>query len=72
MYLYLPVKEQLFHPDIGAYTSFGLAAFLAVQQLAFISDVSTDLALVQDLSQSCTDGQLEPIHLQDVILNSLT
>ena len=71
MYLYLPVKETLYHPDLGYYESYGLAAHLSAGQLAFLSDVSPDLALVQGLAQQCTAGQLAPSQLEDVVLNLL-
>ena len=75
MYQYLPIKEQLYSPYLGQYHSFGIAAFEICngrrEQVAFISDVSTDEAFAERLAKRCTDAQLDPVHLKDVALDSI-
>ena len=75
MYQYLPTEEQLSSPYLGEYLSFGIAAFKICggrrEQVAFISDVSTDKAFVEQLARRCTDAQLDPTHLKDVALDSI-
>lgn len=55
----------------GNYGSFGLSAQKQVQgewvQCGFVPDVSVRQQLVEQLAQLCTDGQLDPVHLMDVV-----
>lgn len=75
MYQYLPVEERLYSPYLGRYRSFGIAAFKVCgeqrEQVAFTSDVSTDEAFAAQLAQRCTVAQLNPVHLKDVVLDSI-
>ena len=75
MYQYLPIEEQLFSADLGDYHSFGIVAFKICggkrQQEAFASDVSTDRDFVEELAERCTAAQLDPIHLKDIVLDSI-
>lgn len=41
------------------------------REVAFVSDVSTDRAAVEQLARRCTEGQLDPIHLLDVVEDAL-
>ena len=41
------------------------------REIAFVSDVSTDRAAVEQLARRCTEGQLDPIHLLDVVEDAL-
>ena len=41
------------------------------QKLAFISDVSLDCRMVQDLASLCTRYQLHPCHLLDVVEDAI-
>ena len=36
-------------------------------QCGFVPDVSVRQQLVEQLAQLCTDGQLDPVHLMDVV-----
>ncbi len=75
MKLYLPIKESLFHPDIGPYCSWGIACLQfspeGCRQTAFVSDVSVELAFVHKLARRCTRSQLAPVHLRDVVADAL-
>lgn len=70
MILYLPVRQHLFHPDIGNYTSYGIVAIPILncgQSSCFVSDVSVSFAKVAALALRCTVGQLDPTQLEDVV-----
>lgn len=70
MFLYIPVKQTLYDPDIGRYVTYGIAAFhlgwgLCVKKTN-VNDVSLSFREVASLAARCTLGQLDPIHLIDV------
>lgn len=67
MYKYIAVEQQLEHPDIGTYTSYGIKAIKENKEIAFVSDVSVDKAFVENIVRRCTDLQLAPIHIFDVV-----
>ncbi len=75
MFRYLPIEEQLSTPDLGRYRSFGIAAFQVLEgrweKKAFASDVSADEVFVSRLAQRCTQAQLNPIHLRDVVEDTI-
>lgn len=75
MFRYISVSEELSSPILGQYHSFGIAAQKAVaghwQDVCRVSDVSTDPVFVENLAARCTAGQLEPVHLLDVIEDAL-
>ena len=57
------------------YRSFGIAAQREAaghwQVVCKVSDVSTDPVFVENLAARCTAGQLEPVHLMDIIEDAL-
>lgn len=71
IYQYLAVEQTLFNCELGRYTAFGIAAQKRApdgwRQIAFVPDICTNTQQAQRLAQLCTQGQLEPIHLMDVI-----
>lgn len=75
MYLYRPHKESLYSPFLGNYVSYALCAYNgavgAQSLLQEVSDVSTDFRFVSGLAQLCTEHQLEPTHLMDVVEDTL-
>ena len=75
IFRYALVSEQLFSTELGHYRSFGIRAFQKTEcswrEIAFVSDVSTDQAAVEQLARRCTEGQLDPIHLLDVVEDAL-
>lgn len=66
-YRYVPVMETLENDDIGTYVSYGISVRTVEDEIAFVSDVSTDLEAVQKLADRCTEQELRPEHLCDVI-----
>ena len=75
MFRYIPVSEELSSPLLGQYHSFGIAAQKEVaghwQTCCQVADISTDPIFVENLAARCTAGQLEPVHLLDVIEDAL-
>ena len=75
MYRYISVSEELSSPYLGRYRSFGIAAQREAaghgQVECKVSDVSTDPVFVENLAARCTAGQLEPVHLMDIIEDAL-
>lgn len=70
MILYLPVKQQLFHPDIGSYATYGIVAIPVLgrkRKNCFVSDVSVSFTKVAALTLRCNFGRLDPAQLKDVV-----
>lgn len=65
-YIYTPVQEHLTNEE-QSYVSYGLSVRMAEQEIAFVSDLSTDFEAVQRLAMLCTEQELSPDHLEDVI-----
>jgi len=70
---YTAVGERRYFPGLGAYRTYGILAVRAdrKQRAAYVPDISTDRAFVSGLAERCTDGQLSPIHLRDVVMDAL-
>ena len=77
MFVYRCVAERLNTPEIESYDTFGIVADEVVEgktmgpALAAVEDVSVDSAFVEQLAQRCTELQLEPGQLQDVVEDAL-
>lgn len=71
MFLYLPVKQQLYQEDLGIYTSYGIAAWelpaMHHTPCIFVPDVTPNRRDATRLSWQCTVGQLDPKQLEDVV-----
>ena len=71
MFLYMPLKEHLSHPNLGNYISYGIRVRLVrkayCKDIVFVSDISTDPKFISHISILFTREQLDPIHLPDVL-----
>ena len=71
LFRYVIIQENVFSHDIGSFMSFGIQAVEEVaaarKVVARVSDISTDADFVQALADLCTNLQLDPIHLFDVV-----
>ena len=71
MLLYLVIEEHLYHEDIGEYTSYGIRGISATygmyKEVAFVSDAACDYEKATEIAALCTQLQVSPIHLIDVI-----
>lgn len=75
-YFYFPVKQTQDSLEMNRkYVTYGIDVFQIsndhTREIDFCSDVSLDRDYVVALAYQCTVGQLNPIHLLDVILDTL-
>lgn len=66
-YHYHVTQETIHSNELGSYVTYGIRAECNGESLAFVSDVSLTLEQAQRLAELCTECQLSPIHLCDVI-----
>lgn len=76
MFQFRPVKQFLSSPEIGDYNSYGICAFALTyggceDEICFLSDISCNLDFVLLLADRCTQFQLNPMHLFDIVLDAL-
>ena len=75
MFQYLPIQNELFSPVIGQYRAFGLRVLRVRdeqdEEVMILPDVSTDFAFTLRLASLFTERQLDPVHLLDVIVDSI-
>ena len=73
---YIAIEHTCFDKALGCYPSFGIRAFQVLNgrwiETACVPDVSPDIALVAMLAERCTELQLEPCHLLDVIVDTIS
>ncbi len=60
------VKDQLHHPDIGEYISYGIGIGESV-----IPDISTDRSFVEALAAKFEENDLAPEHLQNAVEDAI-
>ncbi len=67
-------KDNLFHQNIGNYSSYGIDAVNEISALPVrsISDISTEKEPLENLIYLCNKLHLDIIHLDDVIEDFLT
>lgn len=65
-YHYVPVQETLTN-ELGTYVTYGISVRTVEEEIAFISDISTEWEEMQAFAEQCTRQQLDPLHLPDVI-----
>ena len=72
MIRYVAVEEQLYTSELGWYRTYGIRAENECgETVTQISDVSPESGFAEALAKACTEGELSPEQLQDVILNSI-
>lgn len=75
MFRYLPFENEMYSSYIGKYQTFGLRVFSSSdgveQEIMLLPDISTDFFFVLRLAELFTRKQLDPLHLLDVIEDSL-
>ena len=64
---YRPFSEKYYSEDIGTYIAYGISVYCGEAELLRISDICADRCLVEDLCRRCTEGELDPIHIYEVI-----
>ena len=71
-YRYVPIQEILTSEELGTYVTYSISVRTVEEEIAFVQDVSTDLEEIQHLTSVCTEQELDPDHLEDVIQDFLT
>ncbi len=75
MFYYDVVEESHSDSDIGAYSSFGVIAYLisdgVKEKLCHIDDVFPNKSKAADFVRRCNDFQLSPVHIYDAILDAI-
>ncbi len=72
MLRYIPVPNNYESDALGEYISFDIHIINEDNDILLsISDVSTNENLVSDLCNLCNAGQLDPIHIYDVIEDTI-
>ena len=66
-YTYTPVQETLTSEEIGTYVSYGISIRTVEEEIAFVSDISTEFEEVRELAILCTDKELSPEQFPEVI-----
>ena len=66
-YQYIPVRETLYSRELGIYVTYGIRVCTASEEIAFVHDVSTDREIARRLAKKCTEHQLLPTHLRDLL-----
>ena len=70
-YRYVPVRETLTSDELGTYISYGLSVRAVEEEIAFVSDVTTEYEEIERLADLCTEKALDPLHLEDVLQDFL-
>lgn len=75
MIQYRPVKESHYHEELGQYTAFGICAYRIgrseTEALVRVSDVFLSAHDAECFADRCNRLSLDPIHLLDVIADTL-
>ena len=66
-YQYVPVQETLTSDELGTYVTYSVSVQTVSEEIAFVRDVSTDFDEIVQLTERCTEQQLDPVHLDDLI-----
>lgn len=66
-YTYTPVQEVLETEDKQKYVSYGISVRAVDDEVAFISDVSTEFEEVRQLATLCTENELDPEQFPEVV-----
>lgn len=65
------VRERFYDREMGYYQSYGLVARGGEGDLWYIPDISTEEWRVRRLAEQIQRLELSPLHLMDVVMDSL-
>jgi len=69
---YLVMSQVLKNDDGDEYTAYGITVMSGDSMIASIADVTTNYEDILRLRRSCTENELDPIHIYDVIEDFLS
>lgn len=61
-------KERINDPELGNYTTYGIRLRITIT----VSDLSLDRKRVKHLVKLCNQGDLDPIHLPEIVEDFLS
>ena len=64
---YVPVMETLENEDLGRYVTYAISVQSADGEIRRVSDVSTDPDEIRELADICTEQDLDPDQILDII-----
>lgn len=70
-YQYIPVQETLTSDELGTYVTYSISVRTVSEKVAFIRDLSTKFEEIEHFTDLCTEKQLDPEHLDDIIQDFL-
>ena len=70
-YQYVPVRETLTSDELGTYATYSMSVRTVEEEIAFVSDITTDYEEIERLADLCTAKELDPLHLEDVVQDFL-
>ena len=71
MYFYYPVEQHLYFSETGNYVAYGIRVSSEGGESLLIDDVSCDRMFIEALAARCTQLQVSPAQLYDVVLDLL-
>ena len=66
-YEYKPVRQTLNNKEIGTYVTYGIDVKNSKERITFVSDVTTSKQEAHKLASRCTEAQLDPIQLEEIV-----
>lgn len=66
-YRYLPQCQTLKNDEGEEYTAYGIKVLSGEEEIETISDVSANYEDIRLFCKACTEHELDPIHIYDVI-----
>ena len=70
MYFYCPVEQHLYSPETGNYVTYGIRVSSVSGESLLLNDVSCDRMFTEALAARCTQLQVSPAQLYDVVLDA--
>ncbi len=75
MYLYLIIRGHTISDDNTKHTTYGIKVLFfdgtLITEKLRIPDISTDYDMITHVAALCTNEQLDPIHLVDIVQDML-
>ena len=71
MFQYVVFEEMATTPELGTFRTFGIDVYQDGRLLFVQHDVFAGEDLVREIARLCTEEQVEPVHLSDIISDML-
>ncbi|MDO5603325.1 MAG: hypothetical protein Q4G07_11225 [Oscillospiraceae bacterium] len=67
---YIVTKEKFEYPDIGSYESYGIKRMNGSNLT--LQDISADQAFVSHLAHEMNEGEVDDIHMFDIVIDAIS